>query len=491
MQSLASFSPTLTFAVRLCLLLRTHKRRKTTKNARNEHKRSETQVREHASRAALQGSPRFAGIGVGSDVVKAAVAEEVRAFLERRVAAGAAAEAGVKKEEADAPAARDPPPTTALAAPPRRPPGRGGRDGARVKKEEEGGEEEEEGGGGAGARGGRVARRAPRKASTASFIVSDDADEDEDGDYEEEDDEDGDDDDDSESEEGESSDDDDESAAPPPKKKAKRGGRGGRPAATAATSVGESPAVFRENGGAGAGGAPPPPASGAAAARAAAARSAADAARPSPSIPAVLRVPLGDRRFASVSRLGGTRRLDIREWYLPKGEGGEEGDGGGLKPGLKGVSLGAAAVKALRARAAELDEALSGGRDFSFALEEKKPASGAAGGAGGASISNADAAEGAAGSQGGGGGGSQGGGWQQQKNRAPTKKVAATSLWQNVWRVDLREHYLAAGGGENNWRPTKKGISLSPAVWSKLLESLPELESAVIGGGGGEGRRTE
>ena len=166
-------------------------------------------------------------------------------------------------------------------------------------------------------------------------------------------------------------------------------------------------------------------------------------------------------------------QLDVREWYLPKGE---EGDGG-LKPGLKGLSLGPAAAAALRARAAELDEALKGGRDFSFALEEKKPASG---GGGGASNSNNADNEG-----GGGGGGSQGGGgggWQ----KAPTKKMAMTSLWQNVWRVDLREHFRS-GGGENDWRPTKKGISLPPAAWGKLMQALPELERAVVGGGGAGG----
>ncbi len=177
-----------------------------------------------------------------------------------------------------------------------------------------------------------------------------------------------------------------------------------------------------------------------------------------------------------MSRLGGTRRLDVREWYLPRGESEEEG----LKPGLKGISLGAAAVKALRSQAAALDEALKGGRDFSFALEEKSNAAGSAdntnegrgGGGGGGS------------SQGGSGGG--GGGWQQQQqqSRAPTRKVAATSLWQNVWRVDLREHFLSGGG---DWRPTKKGISLSPAAWDKLVGLLPELESAVVGGGGGGG----
>ena len=412
-------------------------------------------MREHASRAALESSPRFAGVGL-AEVARAAVAEEVRAFLERRVA-GTAAAVGVKKEEEgeeEAAADAAPPAAAREELPSAFPAAR--RAGGRAKREAQ---EEKE----AGAKGGRVAHRAPRKASTASFIVSDDADEeDEDGDYEE-DDSDDDDDDDSEEEseeEGEGSDADESkaaAAAPPPKKRAKRGGGGGgRPAATAATSVGESPAVFRENeeGRAGAGARPP----GSAAA-------AANVAKPSASVPAVLRFPLGERRFASVSRLGGTRRLDVREWYLPKGAGagagGEEGEGG-LRPGLKGISLGAAAVKALRGKASALDEALKGGRDFSFALEEKKSG-------------NDAGSEGGGGSQ---GGGSAGGGWQQ---KAPTRKVAATSLWQNVWRVDLREHFLANG---ENWRPTKKGISLSPSAWAKLVESLPELESAVVGGGG-------
>lgn len=129
-------------------------------------------------------------------------------------------------------------------------------------------------------------------------------------------------------------------------------------------------------------------------------------------------------------------------------------------------------MRVLREKAAALDEALRAKRDFSFALEEKRAA--AAGG------NNADNEGG--GGQGGGGGGGGGSGWQS--NRAPTKKIAATSLWQNAWRVDLREHFLT--GGEN-WRPTKKGISLFPSVWAKLVESLPELERAVVGGGGGGG----
>lgn len=70
----------------------------------NKRRRSESNVREHASRAALQGSLRFAGIDIGDDVVKSAVAEEVKAFLERSVAAGphaaaAAAGGGVVKNE--------------------------------------------------------------------------------------------------------------------------------------------------------------------------------------------------------------------------------------------------------------------------------------------------------------------------------------------------------------------------------------------------------
>jgi len=299
----------------------------------------------------------------------------VRSFLERRAGAAAGGRGGAGGGR-----------------------GRGGGTGraaaaARVKKEEEEEEEEEE------SKGGRVPRRnAPRKASTASFIVSDDQEEEDEDDYEGEEDSEEDDDDSEEEEEEESDDDDDddESKAQPPKKKAKRAAAtGGRPAATAATSIGESPAVFDNNRRGGGGGG------------AAAAAANADDAQPSPSIPAVLRLPLGDRRFASVSRLGGVRRLDVREWYLPKEEG---GGGGGLKPGLKGISLNAAAVKLLREKTAELDEALAAKRDFSFVLEER------AGGGGGAA---------AAADEGGGGGGSQGGGWQ----KAPIQKVAATSLW--------------------------------------------------------------
>lgn len=66
------------------------------------------------------------------------------------------------------------------------------------------------------------------------------------------------------------------------------------------------------------------------------------------------------------------------------------------------------------------------------------------------------------------------------------KLVISVREYQGHAFIDIRLLFL---GDDEQWHPTKKGITVSPALWPDFLEAVGKVQAQLPGEGASPGRR--
>ena len=65
-----------------------------------------------------------------------------------------------------------------------------------------------------------------------------------------------------------------------------------------------------------------------------------------------------------------------------------------------------------------------------------------------------------------------------QKN-ALEKILVTVGEYQGKQRIDIRTYYLPNQAEPDEWKPTKKGINLSPDNWHEFKELVEKVDQAI------------
>jgi hypothetical protein len=60
----------------------------------------------------------------------------------------------------------------------------------------------------------------------------------------------------------------------------------------------------------------------------------------------------------------------------------------------------------------------------------------------------------------------------------PQKRLTVRK-WKNMVLIDIREFWKSKGEEDDQWRPSKKGISLTLPQWKALRDSFEDIQLAI------------